>query len=159
MAVDAECGQPLLCMAREDGGEIDRARALRAVEAPDALDRHRIHVHRLRAVAPARRDRQRDVHARAAELLCARRRLRDAADGRVGDDDLHRLAVRVAQVLLKELLRGACHTHGLLLKCAAHVENTAPPVNRRTDADHRITANASCFCHDNFLHFTCDSSC
>ena len=153
MSVDTEGRQPLLCMAREDGGEIDGARTLCAVEAPDALDRHRIHIHRLRAVAPAGRDRERDVHACTAELLRARRRLRDAADGRIGDDDLYGLAVRVAQILLKELLCRACHTHRLILECTAHIENTAPTVNRRTDADHRITANASCFCHDNFLHF------
>ena len=159
MPVDAECGQPFLRVAREDGGEVDRARALRAVEAPDPFDRHRIHVHRLRAVAPARRDRQRDVHARAAELLCARRRLRDAADGRVRDDDLHGIAVCVAQVLLEELLRCACHAHRLLLKCAAHVENAAPPVDRRTNTNDGIAADASCFCHDDFLRFICDSSC
>ena len=59
--VDAEGGQALLAVAGEHCREIDGARALGAVEAPDRLGHERVHVHRLGAVAPAGRDGERDA--------------------------------------------------------------------------------------------------
>ena len=53
MAIDRKGGKAALGMGRHDGREVHGAGAPRAVEAPDGLDRLRVHVKRLRAVAPA----------------------------------------------------------------------------------------------------------
>ena len=118
-----------------------------AVEAPSALDRIRVHVHRFGAVAPARRDGQRDVDAGLLEFVGAGGRLTDAADRCVGDNDLHRLAVRVAKVLLKELLGGKRHVHGLLFQRFAHLQRAAAAVDGRADADNGVIPHKSAFCH------------
>ena len=131
--VDAERGQALLRVAREDRGEINRARPLRAVEAPHSLGRERVGVHRLGPVAPARRDGERDTDVLAAELLGAGRRFGDAADAGVRDDALDRLSGRVAQGRTNELRRGLCHGHGLGFEGFAHAAEAA--VDGRADAD------------------------
>ena len=46
-AVDAECRQTFLCVSCQDRSQIYGTRALRPVESPYTLDRHRIHVHGL----------------------------------------------------------------------------------------------------------------
>ena len=96
-AVDAERRQALLGVRREHRREVDRAGPLGAVEAPDRLGRERVHVHRLGPVAPAGRDRDRDADALEPEQLRDLGRLVHAADVVVGDDDLDRRPVRVAQ--------------------------------------------------------------
>ena len=149
MAIDAEGRQALLRMGGQHGGQIHRAGALGAVEAPHALDGVAILVHGLGAIAPAGSHGQGDGDVVLAELVLAGGGLGHAADGGVGDDDLHRLAVGVAQVLLKELLCGERHVHGLLLEGFADLQRAAAAVDGGTDADDRIIANVSVLCHSN----------
>ena len=151
MTVNAKCRQAFLCMRCENGGEIDGTRALRTIKAPDGLDCHRVHVHGLRPVAPAGRHCQRDGDAFPRELRLTGSRLRDAADGRVRDNHLHRFPVRIAKVLLKELLRGERHSHRLVLQRFPDAEFPPSPVNAGTNSDHRIVPDVSVCCHSFFL--------
>ena len=147
MAVDAEGGQTLLGVGRQNGGEVHRARTLGAVEAPDTLDGHGIHVHGLGAVAPAGRDGQGDGDALALELFRAGGRFRHAADGGVGHDNLHMLAVGVIQVFLKQLLRGLGHGHNLIFQTLAQLHRAAAAVDDGADADHGVFADKTILCH------------
>ena len=134
--VDGERGQTLLGVRGEDGREVHRARALRAIEAPDRLDGAGVHVERLAAVAPATRDGERRDDVLRGELVGAGRGLRAAADGGVGDDALHGRAVGIAQVLLDELFRVLGHRHRLGFQTLAHAAPAT--VDGRTDTDLRI---------------------
>ena len=134
-------------MGRQNGGQIHSARTLGAVEAPDALDGHGIHVHGLGAVAPAGRDGQRDGNALALELLRAGGGFWHAADGGVRDDDLDMLAVGIVQVFLVQLLCGLGHGHDLILKTLAQLHGAAAAVDDGTDADHGVFADVTILCH------------
>ena len=149
MAVDAEGGQALLCVSRQNGGQIHSARTLGAVEAPDALDGHGVHVHRLGAVAPAGGDGQRDGNALALELFCAGSRFGHAADGGVRHDDLDMLAVGVIQVFLKQLLCSLGHGHDLIFQTLAQLHGAASAVDDGADADHGIFADVTILFHKN----------
>ncbi len=87
--VDAECRQALLRVGGEHGGKVYRSWALRAVESPYRLGPMWVHVHRLGAIAPARRHGDGGSHALALKLLGASRALANAPYGAVGDDALH----------------------------------------------------------------------
>ena len=149
MAVDAEGGQTLLCVGRQNRGQIHSARTLGAVEAPDALDGHGIHVHRLGAVAPAGGDGQRDGNALALELFCAGGRFGHAADGGVCHDDLDMLAVGVIQVFLKQLLCSLGHGHDLIFQTLAQLHGAASAVDDGTDANDGIFADVTILFHKN----------
>ena len=147
MAVDAEGGQALLGVGRQNRGQIHSARPLGAVEAPDALDGHGVHVHRLGAVAPAGSDGQCDGDALALELLGAGGRFRHAANGGVSHDDLHMLAVGVVQIILKQLLCGLGHGHDLIFQTLAQLHRAAAAIDNGADADHGIFADITILCH------------
>ena len=153
VAVDAEGGQTLLCVGRQNGGQIHSARTLGAVEAPDTLDGHGIHVHGFCTIAPARRDRQRDGNALTLELLGAGSGFRHAADGGVSHDDLHRLAVGIVQIFLKQLLRGLGHGHDLIFQTLAQLHRAAAAINDGADADYGVFADVTILCHSKFLLF------
>ena len=103
MAVNAESRQPLLGMGCKHRGKIHSTWALGSIEAPDGLDGVAVHIHRLSAIAPARCDGQGDCNAFPAELCFAGCGFCHTTDGSVGNDYLHRLAVGIAQVFLKQL--------------------------------------------------------
>ena len=149
MAVDAEGGQALLGVGGQHGGQIHRAGALGAVEAPHALDGHGVHVHGLGAVAPAGGDGEGDIHIFLLELGGAGGGLGHPADGGVGNDHLHRLAVAVENVLLKQLLGGLGHGHGLVLQGLPDLQGAAAAVDGGTDADDGILADVPVLCHNN----------
>ena len=132
-AVDRESRQALLVVRGERGGQIDGARTLGAVEAPDRLRTQRVHVDRFAAVAPARRDGDRQADVGDLELVFARGRFGHAADAGIGDHALDRLAGGVAQILLQELGRANGHVHRLLFERLAHAQATV--VDGRADAD------------------------
>ena len=90
VTVDAKGGQSLLGMCSEHCSQIDGTRALRSVESPHSLRVVRVHIHRLRAVAPAGGHSDGTSHALALELLGTGRTLSHTADGAVGNDALHR---------------------------------------------------------------------
>jgi len=96
-AVNTERRQPLLGVARQHGGQINRPGPFRAVKTPHGLGNGRRHVHRFRAVAPAGRHRQRDAHTGAGEFFRAGGRFRHPADAGVGDDAFHRLTVGITE--------------------------------------------------------------
>ena len=148
MAVDAEGRQALLGMGGQHGGQIHGAGALGGVQAPHALDGVAILVHGLGAIAPAGSHGQGDGDVVLAELVLAGGGLGHAADGGVGDDDLHRFAVGVAQVFLKELLGDLRHAHGLILQGFANLQRAAAAVYDGADANYRIIANVSVLCHN-----------
>ncbi len=129
--VDVVRRQPLLGVRREHGRKEHRAGALRAVEAPDRLDRLRVEIHDLRAVAPAGGHAQRDLDALFLEFPLAARRFGHAADGRIGDDDLHGRPVRIAQVLGNQPGRRLGHAHRLVFQPLA--DAVAPAVYAGTN--------------------------
>lgn len=122
MAVDAEGGQTLLCVGRKNGRQIHSSRTLGAVEAPDTLDGHGIHVHGLGAVAPAGGDGQGDGDALTLELLRAGGGFRHAADGRIGHNDLHVLAVGVIEIFLEQFFCGLGHGHDLVFQALTQLQ-------------------------------------
>ena len=152
MSVNAESGKALLRMGSQHARQIHRAGTLRSVKAPHALDRPGIHIHGLCPVAPAGRNRQRNIHTCLPELVRTGSRLSHTSDGGVRDDHLHRFPVGITQILGKQLCRRLRHVHRLLLQRLPHLQITPSAVNRRPDSDHRIVPYISVFCHF-FLHF------
>ena len=141
VTVDPERGKSLLGMRSKDCGKVDRARPLRPVESPDGFRAERIHVHRFRAVAPARRDGDGEAHALALEEVRGLRRLNDPADTAGRNDALCGPPIRVSQVRADQFRRRAGHPHGLVLQRLA--DPAAPAIDRRSDADLRPSANVS----------------
>ena len=135
MAVDAERRQTLLRVRGQHRRQIHRARALRAVEAPDSLGSEGVHVHGLGAVAPAGGHADGHAHVLPRELLRAVRRLFEAADGGIGDDALYGQSAAVAQIRLEEVLGGPGQAHGLIFQALANA--LAPSVDDGADADLR----------------------
>ena len=135
MAVDGEGGQPLLRVGGQHGGQIHRARALGAVEAPDRLDGGGVHVEGLHAVAPAGGHGQGGGHVLGGESLLAFGRFRAAADGAGRNDHLYGSAVRVLQGF-DQSLGGIGHAHGLLFQTFADAAPAA--VDDGTNADFRV---------------------
>ena len=152
MSVNAESGKSLLRMGGQHARQIYRAGTLRSVKSPHALDRLGIHIHGLCSVAPAGRNRQRNIHARLPELVRAGSRLSHTSDGSISDDYFHRLPIGIAQILGKQFRRRLRHVHRLLLQRLSYLQITPSAVNRRTDSDHRIVPHIPVFCHF-FLHF------
>ena len=89
MTINAIGGQTLLGMSSQHGSQIDGTRALRSVEAPDGLRIGGVHVHRLRAVAPARRNGDGTSHTLALELLGTGGTLTHASNRGVADNALY----------------------------------------------------------------------
>ena len=147
MSVDAECRKPLLGVGCKHRCQVDCTRALCPVESPDGLDGLRIHVHCLGAVAPARGDRQSDGHSLLAEVVLTDGCLGHAADGRRRNDDLHRLSVRITEIVLKQFFGGPGHVHGLLLQRFPDLQVAAPPIDGGTDSNDRIGSDQSALSH------------
>ena len=95
--VDSECGESLLCVSGKHGGEIDRSRALRTVEAPDRLLGERVHVHGFGSITPAGSHAECGSHIQSCEFLCTCGRFGDSADRCVRNDALDRLPVRIPE--------------------------------------------------------------
>ena len=135
-AVDGKRRQSALRVRGHDSRQIHRARPFGAVEAPHRFDRRGIQIHRLAAVAPARRDGQRGDDVKHGELLLRRSRLRAAADGRIGDHALDGTAVGVKAVFLDQLFGGVRHAHGLRFQTLPDPQT--PPVDDGTYTDSRF---------------------
>ena len=146
LAVDAEGGDADLGVAGQGGGQVHGAGTLGAVEAPDRVRHCRVHVRGLGAVAPARGHRHGQTHVVRAELRRAGLRLVDAADRGVGDDDLDRGAIRVAQVGRKEVGDRLRHVHGLLFERLTHA--LAAAINRGADSDAGVFSHYSFIPHE-----------
>ena len=93
MSVNTECRKSLLCMRSQYGSKIYRTRTLRSVKAPYSFNRHRVHIHRLRTIAPAGCYGQCDVNAFFSEFCGTGCRFSDTSDGRICNYDFHRFAV------------------------------------------------------------------
>ena len=133
--VDAERGQALLVVRGQHRRQVDGARPLGPVEAPDRLRVLGVHVHRLRAVAPGRGDGEGQADPLALEEGRGRGGLGDPADAGRGDDALDGEAVRVAQPRAQQLRHRARHLQRLALERLA--DALPPPVDRGADADLR----------------------
>ena len=154
--VDRIRRQAPLRVGRHHRRQIHGARAFGPVEAPHRLDRRGIHVHRLTAVTPAGRHRQRRDHVFPAELLRGPRRLRAAADALVRDHAFHRASVGVPHPLRDQRRGRLRHLAGLLFQPFSHPE--PPSVDDRPDPDFRVDAPmihtaASLFCFMAFSRF------
>ena len=136
VTVDAKGGQSLLGMCGEHGSQIDSTRALRTVKSPHSLRVVRVHVHRLRAVAPAGGHSDGTSHTLALELLGTGRTLCHTADGAVGNDALHRRAVAILEMGLNEILHCIGQSHGFHFQTLSHTALTT--VDGRTYANLRI---------------------
>ena len=133
VSVNRERGNAFLRVAGERGGEVNGARAFRAVEAPNRLRERRVRFKRFRDVAPARRNGERASDVVFAELLVRGGGFCGTADRRVGDNAFDRLPVRVRDVRFDERGGGFRHVHGLFFERFANTEAAA--VNRRTNSD------------------------
>ena len=143
VTIDAEGRQAFLCMGGKDGGKVHRPRPLRSVETPYGLDRMRVHVHGLAAVAPAGCDRDGDGDALAGELLRAGGCFGHAADGGIGDDAFDGGPVRIAETAGQQGGDALRHAHGLVFQGFADAVHTA--VDGRTDADLRVAMHSLWF--------------
>lgn len=83
-----------------------------------------VHVHRLGAVAPARRNGDGGAHALALELLGTGGALANASNGGIGYDTLDGRSVAVAQVLADQFGYRFGEVHRLCLKTLAHAALT-----------------------------------
>lgn len=113
--------------------EIDRARALRAVKAPNGLNSQWVKIHRLTAVAPAGSDGERCAYILRCEELRALCRLCASADCTGGDDTFNRRAIRIEHIRFNQRFRGLRHCHGFALQAFTHAAPTA--VNDRSDSN------------------------
>ena len=145
VAIDAESRKAFLSMSGKDGGEINRARTLGAIEAPNGFDGHRIHVHGLRAIAPARSDGQSDVDAFLFEVFGAGGAFRDAADGRRSDDNLNGRSIAVTDVFLKQFLGCDSHAHRLVFQRLSDFERSSSAIDGRADTDNGVAADKTRF--------------
>jgi len=152
VAVDAECGQALLCVAGQNGSQVNCAGALGAVEAPYTLNGVRIHIHSLRAVAPAGGDGQSDGYAFLLKLVSASGSLGYTADGGISHNDLYGLTIGVEQVLLEQLLCSLSHCPDQGIQRLTEHHRSAAAVDDGANADYGIIANISVICHIDFLH-------
>ena len=139
LAVDAEGGDAELRVAGERRGQVDRAGALGAVEAPDGVRHGAVHVDGLCAVAPAGGDAQRQADVLGLELRGGGLGLGRAADGGVGDDHLDGAAVGVAELGLVQRGDALGHVHRLVLEALA--DAAAPAVDDGPDADLRVVGH------------------
>ena len=147
MAINAESRQTLLGMGGQHGGQIYRAGAFGCIQTPDGFDGVAIHVHGFGAIAPAGGYGQGDGNTLTAELFLTGGGFRHTADGGVGDDYAHRLAVGVAQILLKQFCGGLCHVHGLVFQALAHLQGAAAAIDDGADADDGVTADIPVLFH------------
>jgi len=131
--VDAVGRQALLVVPGQHRRQINRARPLGAVEAPDGLGHERVHVHRLGAVAPAGGHGDREADAGAGEFVGRAGRLGHAADAGVGDHALDRLAAAVPQVGAQKFRGGLRQAHRRALQRLANAATA--PVDRGANAD------------------------
>ena len=111
MSINAVGRQSFLGVGGENGGKIHCTGTLRAIESPDCLRPCRVHVHCLRAVAPAGCHGNGGTDIVLLEFLCAGRRLGHSSDGGVGNDAFYRRTVPVAQIAADEFGHsiGQCH--------------------------------------------------
>ena len=83
VTIDAVGGQSLLGMGGKDGSQINGARTLRTVEAPDSLRIGGVHVHGLGTIAPARSHGNGTADTLAFKLGCTGSTLADTANRRL----------------------------------------------------------------------------
>ena len=132
LAVNGKGGEALLVQARQGGGQVHGAGALRSVEAPDGLGRERVHVESFTAVAPAGRYGQGDPYVVGLELVRTGGGFRGAADAGVRDHAFDGFAGGVADIGFNKGGGGLGHVHGLVFQRFADAEAAA--VNRGTDS-------------------------
>ena len=94
-----------------------------------AFGMERIHVHRLAAVTPARRDGERNADSFARKFFRARRSFGHAADAGVGDDAFHGFS-RSDNAAWRSISRRPCHVHGLFFERFAHAARRPSIVGR-----------------------------
>ena len=150
MPVDAESRQAFLCIGGKHGSEIHCARAFGGIQAPYSLDGIAVRIHGFRTVAPARCNGESNGNAFFTEFCFTGSCLCNTADRSVGDDYLHRFAVGVTQILLKQPGCGLCHVHGLVFQAFTHSQRAATAVNNRADTDYRVVTDITIFCHKKF---------
>lgn len=134
-AIDTESRQAFLGVGGEHGSEVNRTWTLGAIESPNSFGCKRVGIHRLRPIAPARGDGERNAHILAAEFVGAGSGFADAADACIGNHALHWLASRVAKFGGQKRNRVLGHGHGLFFEGLANAAEAA--INGRTDADFR----------------------
>ena len=68
------------------------------IKSPHRFYRHRVHIHRLRSVAPTRSDRQRDINTSFLKFIRTRRRFCCATDRTVREDYFRALSIRIKDI-------------------------------------------------------------
>jgi len=100
----------------EGGGEVDRAGAFGAVEAPDGFGDRRGEVDGFATVAPAGSDGEGDADVFSCELFGAVGGFGGTTDAGVGEDDFDGETTGVADVFGDEGSGAGCHGHGDFFK-------------------------------------------
>ena len=98
MAINAVCRQSLLSVCSKHSSKINSTRPFCAIESPNSFGIIRIHVHRLRAIAPAGCDSDCRTDAFTLELLSACSTFTHTADGGIADDTLNKTAVAISEI-------------------------------------------------------------
>ncbi len=133
MTIDRKCRNPFLVVRSQRSRQIDRARALGAVKAPDSFRAQRVHIDGFAAVAPARGHGNRQANVRGAELLFAGGGFRHTGDATVGNHAFNGRSTGVTQFFTQQRSRGFRHVHGLLFQRFAHSHPAA--INYRSNAN------------------------
>lgn len=149
--VDGLDAHAFLGVAGQNSGQIDRAGALGAVEAPDGFRSVGIHIHRFRSVAPARCHGEGDADIGEFEFFRAIRSLPDSADAGIRDDALHGGSIRIAEFRGEQLRHGPGLGQGALFGRLADAAEAT--IDGGTNADFWIVV----FFHEKCgLRISCD---
>ena len=147
MPINAECRKPFLRMGSQNACKINRTRPLRSVESPYAFNGHRIHIHRFRTIAPARRYGQCNGNPFFFKLLCTCCRFAHAPDCRIRNNYFYRLTIGIFQVFGKQLCCRFRHIHCLVFQRFPYLQIPSSSVNGRPNTNYRIIPNHSVLCH------------
>ena len=155
VTVKSECRQPLLCVSCKNRSKINRAGTFSAVEAPNAFDCRRIHIHCLRTVAPTRCYRKRNCDIFFLELLCTSSSFGNTTDGCVCHYNLDGCTVRITKVFFKQFFCGFRHCPDLRLKAFTKLHRSSASVDYWANTYYGIRHNNSSelyiFYRSNFL--------
>ena len=135
LPVNPEGRQPFLGVSGKHCGKVHRAGPLRTIESPDGLGYQWIHVHGLRAIAPARSNRNGDADTLSSEFSRGGGGLRHAANRGVRNHALNGSTIRMTERFRDQLRDRLRLPHGLIFQGFAYAAQAT--VNRGSNADAR----------------------
>ncbi|MBA7473949.1 hypothetical protein ES707_09296 [subsurface metagenome] len=128
-------------MSGQNSCQIDRPRPFGSIEAPDSLWYIRVHIHCFRTIAPARRDRYRNLHSFSGKLCRRFTGFSHPPDTGISDDTFDWQAISMATVFAQKSSHSFSQCHRLVFQRLSYP--SPPTINNRTNADFRHISNQS----------------